>query len=637
MRKRFFASCLLVAGVATLNLSGQTASLSIQVDHPTAKVSPMLYGLMTEEINYSYDGGLYGELVRDRTVRAGWGALEHWSLVARGDAEAKIEVDSKTGPSAALPRSIKLSVTKATERAPAGLQNDGYWGMAVRPETTYSGSFYAKSDASGLPVTVSLVNDQTGAVAGAATVKDVGGDWKRYTFTLKTGQTGATEKNHLVLTVPRPATVWLTLVSVFPPTYLGRPEGNRVDLMEKMAAMHPHFLRLPGGNYLEGDTIATRFNWKTTLHGTYDRLGHAQPWGYRSSDGLGLLEFLEWCEDLKMQPVLAVYAGYSLRRQVVPPGSRLRLFVQDALDEIEYATGGPDTRWGSERVADGHPAPFALTYVEVGNEDGYGNYDGRFAQFFDAIRAKYPALRVIATAPVTSRIPDVYDEHFYLSAAEMEAHAHHYDNRSRGGPKVLVGEWATVSGTPWKTDPARPPTPDLGAALADAAWMTGLERNSDLVVMAAYAPLLVNVNRGAWQWQTNLIGYDGLSSYGSPSYYAQAMFSLHHGDAVPRSSLEGADRFFESVTRDTRTGDIYVKAVNPGPAALRVRIEITGIKSIAAGGRQILLASAKPTDTNSISDPERIIPVESPLGALPACFERTFAPYSVTVLRLPAR
>ncbi len=617
-----------------------TPVLKIEAGAVAARVSPTLYGLMTEEINHSYDGGLYGELVSNRIFRDDPKAPAHWSVVERGSGRGALALDGTQPITALLTSCLRLDVSAAADGNTVGVANDGYWGIPIRPGTHYRVSVIARtggSDEFSASLSVALESADGSRCYAREKLKGVTVEWKKYSLELVTGAGFPAAEGRLVVYAARPGSLYLNVVSCFPPTWRDRPNGNRIDLMEKLAGLHPAFLRLPGGNYLEGDTIATRFNWKTTLHGTYDRLGHAQPWGYRSSDGLGLLEFLEWCEDLKMQPVLAVYAGYSLRRQVVPPGSRLRLFVQDALDEIEYATGGPDTRWGSERVADGHPAPFALTYVEVGNEDGYGNYDGRFAQFFDAIRAKYPALRVIATAPVTSRIPDVYDEHFYLSAAEMEAHAHHYDNRSRGGPKVLVGEWATVSGTPWKTDPARPPTPDLGAALADAAWMTGLERNSDLVVMAAYAPLLVNVNRGAWQWQTNLIGYDGLSSYGSPSYYAQAMFSLHHGDAVPRSSLEGADRFFESVTRDTRTGDIYVKAVNPGPAALRVRIEITGIKSIAAGGRQILLASAKPTDTNSISDPERIIPVESPLGALPACFERTFAPYSVTVLRLPAR
>ena len=258
---------------------------------------------------------------------------------------------------------------RPTTTSPAGVENDGYWGIPVRPNTIYSGSFYAKTDSPGLPVTVSLENDQTGVVAATATVTGLTGDWKHYTYTLKTGAVPVSSNNHLILTIPQPATVWLDLVSLFPPTYHDRPDGNRIDIMDKLAAMHPKFLRLPGGNYLEGEHIADRFDWKKTIGPWVDRPTHMSPWRYRSSDGMGLLEFLEWCEDLKMEPVLAVYAGYSLAQEHVDPGPALEPYVQDALDEIEYVTGGTDTKWGAERAKDGHPAPFPLHYIEVGNED----------------------------------------------------------------------------------------------------------------------------------------------------------------------------------------------------------------------------------------------------------------------------
>ena len=333
-----------------------------------------------------------------------------------------VSLDPSTGPSTAIPRSLKLSVTSATKAAPAGVQNDGYWGFPVRPNTSYSGSFYAKTDPAGVPVTVSLVNDQTGVTAATATVTGLTGDWKQYTYTLKTAAVPVSSNNHLIFTVAQPATVWLDLVSLFPPTYHGRKDGNRIDIMDKLAAMHPKFLRLPGGNYLEGNHIADRFDWKKTIGPWVDRPTHMSPWRYRSSDGMGLLEFLEWCEDLKMEPVLAVYAGYSLAQEHVDPGPALEPYVQDALDEIEYVTGSTDTKWGAERAKDGHPAPFPLHYIEVGNEDEFdrsGSYDGRYAQFYKAIKAKYPNLQIIATAPIKSMTPDVLDEHFYMSAEEV--------------------------------------------------------------------------------------------------------------------------------------------------------------------------------------------------------------------------
>ena len=310
MCKRIFAFAVVAALALPLSLVAQAPSLAIQVDHPTATVSPMLYGLMTEEINFSYDGGLYAELVRDRAIGRDWGALDHWSIVARGNSAVNISLDDKTGPSAAQPRSIKVSVSAATQNAPAGVQNDGYWGIPVRPLASYAGSFYAKTNTSWIPVTVSLVNDETEVTAASATVNGLTGEWKQYSFKLKTGQVPVTSNNHLILTIPRAATVWFNLVSLFPPTYHGRPFGNRIDLMEKLAAMHPKFLRLPGGNYLEGDHISERFEWKKTIGPWVDRPTHPSPWRYHSSDGMGLLEFLEWCEDLKIEPVLAVYAGY---------------------------------------------------------------------------------------------------------------------------------------------------------------------------------------------------------------------------------------------------------------------------------------------------------------------------------------
>jgi alpha-N-arabinofuranosidase len=231
MSKRSFAIALFPVLALPWSLFAQAPSLTVQVDHPTAKVSPTLYGLMTEEINFSYDGGLYAELVRDRTIGQDWQALAHWTMVARGNSVVDISADAQTGPSAALPRSLKVRVTTATDAAPAGVQNDGYWGFPVQPQTAYSGSFYAKTDSAGVPVTVSLVNDETGATAASATVTGLTGDWKQYTFALKTAQVPVTANNHLILTIPRPATVWFGLVSLFPPTYHDRPYGNRIDIM----------------------------------------------------------------------------------------------------------------------------------------------------------------------------------------------------------------------------------------------------------------------------------------------------------------------------------------------------------------------------------------------------------------------
>ena len=629
MRKRIFSAALFAASLSPWSLIAQAPSLSIQVDHPTGAVSPTLYGLMTEEINFSYDGGLYPELVRDRAIGNDWRALDHWTMVARGDSQVKLSVDESSGPSAALPRSLKVSVTAATEAAPAGVQNDGFWGIPARPRTTYTGSFYAKTDAAGIPVTVSLVNDETGATAATATVAPLTGEWKQYHFTLKTGELPVTAKNHLILTVARPATVWFDLVSLFPRTYHDRPFGNRIDLMEKLAAMHPRFLRLPGGNYLEGDHISERFEWKKTIGPWVDRPTHPSPWHYRSSDGMGLLEFLEWCEDLKIEPVLAVYAGYSMAQEHVAPGPALEPYVQEALDEIEYVTGGPETKWGAERARDGHAAAFPLHFVEIGNEDNFdrsGSYEGRYPQFYRAIKQRYPELQVIATMPVKSMKPDVLDEHFYMSAQDSFASANHYDKADRQGPKIFVGEWATLQGDP---------TPNMEAALADAAWLTGIERNADLIVMASYAPLFVNVNPGGLQWTPDLIGYDALSSYGSPSYWAQVLFAGHLGsEVVPATLANAGPRVYASATRDEKQRKIFIKVVNAESVAAELNIALDGAASVKHAAKLTTLSARTPNATNTIEHPNAIVPVERQIEVAGSKFKQSFAPYSINVLEL---
>jgi alpha-L-arabinofuranosidase len=447
---------------------------------------------------------------------------------------------------------------------------------------------------------------------------------------LRTFDISPTENTRYVVSTGKPGAFWLTQVSLFRPTYHDRPNGNRIGLMEKMEDMKPAFLRMPGGNYLEGNTIADRFQWKQTLGPIEQRPGHQGTWGYRSDDGLGLLEFLEWCEDLRMQPLLAVWAGYALNGTHVNPGPDLAPYVQDALDEIQYVTGSTSTTWGARRATDGHPAPFPLQYVEVGNEDffdGSGSYDGRFAQFYDAIKAKYPNLQVIATTPVISRTPDVIDDHFYKGAKAFENDVHHYDSYSRTAPKIFVGEWAAQSGIP---------TPNLNAALGDAAWLTGLERNADVVILEAYAPLLANVNPGAYQWPTNLIGYDALRTYGSPSYYVQVMFNRHRGDVVLPTTLTttGGSRVYASVTRDSRDGTIYLKIVNAAAEVQPLHVTLSGVRGIERRGTAVVLTSHSPQDTNTLSEPTKVVPVTVSVGGLGQSFDYSLPPYSATVLRL---
>jgi len=274
-----------------------------------------------------------------------------------------------------------------------------------------------------------------------------------------------------------------------------------------------------------------------------------------------------------MEPLLAVYAGYSLKGEVVPAGPKLAPFVQDALDEIEFVTGDTTTKWGAIRAGWGHPKPFHLNYVEIGNEDYFDksqSYDDRFTQFYDAIKAKYPKIKLIASSAVGSRTPDLRDDHFYRSHRHMERDAGHYDDQDRSGPRVFVGEWATKEGKP---------TPNLRASLSDAVWLMGMERNSDLVVMSSYAPLLVNVNVGAYQWSTNLIGYDALSSFASPSYYVQQLFSGSRGQKVLPLRIDLSD------AASTRPSDAMPTGTF-GVGSLTTSVEYKDI-SVTAGDKTL--------------------------------------------------
>jgi len=539
-------SCLVFFSTASL---AAPAKLEIDLGNPGHAIPSDFYGLMTEEINYSYDGGLFAELIRNRTFQDPLPGLSgrdpkpavgivpaHWSVI--GSAQA---ATNTTDPvNAALPVNLRLTLSGGT----GGVANNGYWGIPVKPSTKYTATFYARAcDGFTGSASVSLVAGSADKIVAKADTAPLTTAWKRYALTFTTPADAPTTADaRFVLSASGKGSIDFSFVSLFPPTYRDVPNGLRPDLMKLMAAMKPAFIRLPGGNYSEGNRFADRFAWKNMIGPADQRAGHMGCWGYRSSDGFGLPEYLLWCSQLGAEPVLALFAGYTLNGDYAAAGSpELDLYTKEALEEIEYVMGPADSEWGKRRVADGFAEPFDLKYVEIGNEDFFdrsGSYEGRFAQMAKAIRAKYPQLKIISTTPVTSFKPDLVDDHIYASASTMMRQGTRYDvgsgnpeGRKAFGVKVFMGEWATQGGTP---------TPNLMSALADAVFVMGLERNSDDVVMQCYAPLFANVNpedqrtghpRG-WQWPTNLIGYDALSAFGSPSYHVLAVFGQNKGDVI---------------------------------------------------------------------------------------------------------
>lgn len=666
--KSLFLSTLFLAG--SLSIFAQPSpKLTLQLGKANKTVSPTLYGLMTEEINYSYEGGLYAQLVRNPSFKEFVTSKRpHWSPVMSlkpafwmltDSVAANMTIDRKEFINAANNASLCLQVKEGNKNI--GVLNEGYWGYPIRSLTTYNGSLFIKTKQGTSPsITVGLVSKDGKTIYASATITGISDQWKKYNFTFKTTDKIATTNDAcLSITTNDAGTYWLSRVTLFPPTYNNRPNGLRPDLMTLMHNMCPKFLRFPGGNYVEGNTFADRFNWKATIGNPDERPGHNSPWGYRSNDGLGLLEYLEWIEDLGGEPVLAVFAGYTLNGDYLA-GDYLKPFVQDALDEIEYVIGGPDTKWGAQRVKDGHPQPFKLKYVEIGNEDFFdrsGSYSQRYQQFYDAIKAKYPQLELISTMTnqfnmfginMENDKVDIMDEHFYRSAIDMYRNAFQYDSYDRKGPKIFCGEWATREGEP---------TTNMNAALGDAAWMTCLERNSDLVIMSCYAPMMVNVNPGGMQWKSDLIGYNTLDSYGSPSYYAQCMFGKYLGDKIvpikgeniptfatplsKRDSLMNVSQanvpeFYYVATKDSKTGDVYVKVVNVVGKIQTINFSVEGAKSVQSKATKIELKSDKPEDTNTIDNPKNIVPVISKTKVSKK-FKYTFNPYSITVLKFSTK
>jgi alpha-N-arabinofuranosidase len=649
MGRRLLPVVLALFAASSIRAAGPT--IVIDATAPSGKVSPLLYGLMTEEINHSYDGGLYGELVHNRAFLDAKATPVHWSLVQGDGAAAAMALDPGEPLNAVIATSLRVDVTQASAGHAAGIANEGYWGIPVRPNTQYRASFYAKAAAgfSG-PVAVSIQSDDGKTTYASGRVAGLTSAWKQYELTLHTGSGTPTAKARYVLTVERPGKIWFSLVSLFPPTFKNQANGFRPDLLQMLVDMKPKFLRFPGGNYLEGDQIADRFEWKKTLGALPDRPGHQAPWGYRSTDGLGLYEFLLWCEDMNAEPVLAVYAGYSLKGAHVEPGPDLEPYIQDALDEIEYVSGPASSKWGALRAKAGHPSPFTLTYVEIGNEDWFdksGSYDKRFAQFSAAIKKRYPQLQTISTVgsehPENQRVqsvtPDVLDEHYYLPVEQFVKKAHgQYETYDRKGPKVFVGEWGAYETPfePWNAKSrGEAPTPNMRAALGDAAWMTEMEKNADIVIMHCYAPLLVNVSPGARQWRPNLIGYDALRVYGSPSYHAIKLFSTHLGDELLKATTTDTD-VLVSVTRDSKSGTVYAKLVNPGDAEAPVRIDVNGARSLGATATAITLAGASDA-TNSIDAPENVAPNTATVSGVKSGFTYTVPAHGIVVLQLSTR
>jgi alpha-L-arabinofuranosidase len=627
---RFYDSPLSAAAAALIG-SGGNSTVNVAMGSTGATVSPQLFGAFMEDINFGGEGGIYNDEVRNSGFNDSTNALNAWAAVAGSGVTDTLTSDTTTGPTSALTQSGKLTITSGvSSSARAGISNSGYFGVAIAPSTSYSVQFYAKADAGFTgPLKVDL-ESTSGAVYATATISSITSSWAQYTATLTTGaNTPTTSTNLLVISTTSPTangkTIWFGATYLDPPSYEGKSNHLRIDLMQMLEALHPAIFRVPGGNYLEGNTYASRFEWSNTVGPVQNRPGHNNTaWGYWSTDGMGLDEYLQMAEEVGASPILAVYAGYTLGG-TSDTGSTLSNDVTDAVNELHYVLDPTTTTWGAERAANGHPAPYNVGYVEIGNEDFFSStYPTRYPLFYNAIHAAFPSLQIIATSSSTGGSPyDVLDEHFYETPAWFEANSGYFNNTPRGSSKVFIGEYAATEGAP---------TNDMNSALGDASWLLGLERNSDLVTMSSYAPLWVNVN--GIQWTPDLIGFNNTTSYGSPSYYAQLVLGQNHGTTVVSDTVSGATGLQTLVTKTGST--YYLTVINTLGTANTTTVNLSGAVSVSSTATVTSLSAPSSTASNSITNPTNIVPVTSAASGLGPSFSYAFPAYSITVLQFTA-
>jgi len=631
-------------------------ALTVRVDQPCARINPAMWGIFFEDINFGADGGLYAELVKNRSFEFP-DALMGWSKAALDGATGSLTVRDRDPFNPANPHYVRL---QSDSSKGFGMSNEGYSGLGVRAGERYEFSAQARVvEGNGLALQAELVN-AAGNLLASARVDGLTPKWQRHMATLRPKATEP--KARLQVLLEGKGTVDLDLVSLFPQkTWKNRPGGLRADLAQMLADLKPGFMRFPGGCIVEGRYLATRYQWKTTIGAPEERKLIINRWNdefkhrpapdYFQSFGLGFFEFFQLCEDIGAEPLPILNCGMACQfnSNELVPLDRLEPYIQDALDLIEFANGPATTEWGRRRAALGHPQPFNLKLLGVGNEQWGPQYLERYVPFAKALKAKHPEIQLVASAgpsPDDERFQflwpkwrelraDIVDEHCYATPDWFLNNAGRYDRYDRNGPKVFMGEYAAQSVKVVSPDNRN----DWGCALAEAAYMIGLERNADMVVMASYAPLFAHADR--WQWRPNLIWFDNLRVYGTPSYYVQQLFGCNRGDLLLPTTLAGAPtgtnqppRLYASATRDERAGDIILKVVNALPARVQARLCFQGAARLAPTGTRITLASPQLSDENSFTAPLKVAPAKARLAGVAADFNCGFEPYSLTVLRL---
>ena len=642
MRKLFTIAAALVA----LSAAAQPAGPCLRVDEnaPGIPVQPTMYGIFLEDINFAADGGLYAEKVCNRSFEYD-NPLQGWKTFG------KVEVHTEGAPFDRNPHYVRFGY-QGHPAFQSGLENNGWFGIGLEEGARYRLSFWARVAGKAKDVLVRsvglaaiLCDPQTRGENQVLALKEVevkGTKWARYEVTLTCTRTVQKGALRLLLWDDSPsALVDVEHISLFPEeTFKGDQNGLRKDLAQALADLHPGILRFPGGCIVEGTTLDNRYQWKNTVGPVENRPININRWScctfermfpdYYQSGGLGFYEYFRLAEEIGAEPVPIISCGMACQFQNDPEWhpdctmDDLQSYIQDALDLIEFANGTAKSKWGKVRAQMGHPEPFNLKYLGIGNEQWGGEFIKRFVPFMEAVRAKYPQIRIIGTSGPYSggewfedlwkemrRLDvDIVDEHYYSWEGFYEKRADRYDSYPRTGPKVFAGEYACHGSDGKKFN-------HFNAALLEASFMTGLERNADVVIMSSYAPTFAHVD--GWQWRPDLIWFDNLRVMRSCSWWVQKLYADNRGSRVLPLTVQGkpvvnADGLNASCVVDDATGDLIIKIANVGSYSQVVTFDLPGTVRSA---ERTLFHNDNPMEENTLDEPLRVVPVKEPLDFTP--------------------
>ncbi|MFV5700338.1 alpha-L-arabinofuranosidase C-terminal domain-containing protein [Flavobacterium sp. XS2P12] len=637
--------------------NAQKTNLEVNSSKTITKIQPTMYGAFFEDINFAADGGLYAEMIKNRSFEfevplMGWEQpnTDKYALNKQSGSATIIKaLENKTNPRFCR---VLVNNDKVFE-----MINEGFRGMGIKKDAKYNLSLKAANHNGAIKKIIIQFIDKNKKVLGETSIVPTSTDWKGYTAQFTATQTEAKAK--LKITFEGTGTIDLDMISLFPEdTWKNRKNGLRKDIVQLLYDMKPGFLRFPGGCIVEGRTLAQRYQWKKTVGDVENRETLINRWNtefthkpapdYFQTFGLGFFEYFQLSEDLGAQPLPILSCGMACQFNTgeLVPMDELDPYVQDALDLIEFANGGTETPWGRIRSEMGHPKPFNLKLIGVGNEQWGPQYIERFKVFEKAIKSKYPKMTIVSGAgpfpegeffdygmqELKKLNAEIIDEHYYNSPKWFRENATRYDKYDRKGPKVFAGEYAAQSVAITSPDNKN----NWECAFSEAAFMTGLERNAEVVNLTSYAPLMAHEE--AWQWTPDLLWFNNLEAYGSANYYVQKLFATNRGTdliAITKDGkpVTGQNNLFASAVKDSNSKEVIVKLVNTSAAAQEVNVALKGTK-LQAKGTIITLTSPNLQDENSFANPKKISPTENGFNLKGDKAQTSLPPYSVTVLKL---